>query len=194
MNVLFLPKTCFILCVKRNDSSDRKAFKVGSAMILGFSCFIITLWAGGYLPGPVGSTFSLITGFLWTPTIMEPTLFLMGFFSILVLNHHRRTKNGPECILLEAQSGADPRPVLKALPQPPSSDELMATIEGTAALGDHKETLRLMRELPEELLESEEILAVRLQFAHENSDPNHIRGLSRKLHEVNPEHPLLQIR
>lgn len=190
MNVLFLPKTCFIATVNLSDSSDRKAFKVGSAIILGFSCFIVVLWAGGYLPGPVGSTFSLITGFLWTPTIMEPTLFLMGLFSILILNHHRRTKNGPECIVLEGQAQADSG----ALPQPPSGDDLVATIEGTAALGDHKEALRLMRELPEELLESEEILAVRLQFAHENRDPNHIRGISRKLREVNPEHPLLQIR
>jgi len=49
-----------------------------------------------------------------------------------------------------------------------------------------------MQELPEELLESEEVLAIRLQFAKDNKDPNHIRGLSRKLRELNPEHPELK--
>lgn len=192
MNVLFPPKTCFIANVKLKDSSDRKAFKVGSAIILGFSAFIVILWACGYLPGSVGRTFSLITGFLWTPTIMEPTLFLMGLFSILILNHHRRTKSGPECVPLEIESEVTPGAGPTEPPQPPSGDEMVATIEGTAALGNHKDTLRLIRGLPEDLLESEEILAVRLQFARDNNDPNNIRGLSRKLRELNPDHPLLQ--
>ena len=43
-----------------------------------------------------------------------------------------------------------------------------------------------MRGLPAELLESEEFIAIRLQMARTNSDPNHIRGLTKKLKELNP--------
>jgi len=200
MNVFFLPNSCLLSGMWRGDSDEKTSLKVGMSIILGFAILIVTLWACGYLPGTVGRTFSLITGFLWTPLIMEPTLFTLGLFAILILNHHRRTKNGSELVYLESVDGPDAEKlpaesrsaIFEEKPHPPSGEELVATIEGAAALGDHKEALRLMLELPEELLESEEILAVRLQFAKNNNDPNHIRGLSRKLREVNPEHPLLK--
>lgn len=185
--------------MKTFDREQQSALKVGSTILLGFAGFIILIWICGYLPGTVGRTFSLITGFLWTPLIMEPTLFVMALMIILVLNHHRRKKDGPELVYLEAVEGPEaamlPARSRSATflekPQPPSGEEMVALIEGTAAMGEHKEVLRLMLELPDELLDSEEIVAVRLQLAQANSDPNHIRGLSRKLRELNPDHPLL---
>ena len=182
------------------DKEQRSALRAGTLILLGFAAFIVTIWVCGYLPGVIGRTFSLITGFLWTPTIMEPTLFLLALMSILVLNHHRRKKEGEELVYLETIDGPEASKLpahsrsatFSEEPQPPSGEEMIATIEGTAALGDHKETLRLMLQLPPDLLESEEILAVRLQLAQANSDPNHIRGISRKLRELNSEHPLLK--
>ena len=186
--------------MQRENSDDRKAFKVGAGIILGFSAFFIILWACSFLPGTIGRTFSLFTGFLWTPLIMEPTIFPLGLFSILILNHYRRSKDTPEFVYLESVEGPEAQDLpsnsrsvtFQEAPQPPSSEDLIATIEGAAALGERKEALRLMLELPEELLESEEVLAIRLQFAKDNKDPNHIRGLSRKLRELNPEHPELK--
>lgn len=181
------------------DKEQRSALRAGSLILLGFAGFIIVIWCCGYLPGPVGRTFSLITGFLWTPTIMEPTLFLLALMSILVLNHHRRKKDGPDLIYLEAGDGSEAQNLperSQATPfdeasQPLSGEEMVATIESTAARSEHKEVLRLMRDLPQDLLECEEILAVRLQLAQANNDPNHIRGLSRKLKAINPQHPQL---
>ena len=49
-----------------------------------------------------------------------------------------------------------------------------------------------MKGLPPELLESEEFIAIRLQMARTNDDPNHIRGLTKKLEALNSSHPLLQ--
>ena len=186
--------------MKTLDKEQRTALRVGSFMLLGFAGFIVTIWVCCYLPGVLGRTFSIITGFLWTPTIMEPSLFLLAFMSILVLNHHRRKKAGDELVYLETIDGPEASTlpahsrsaVFAEKPQPLSGEEIVATIEGAAAIGDHKETLRLMLQLPPELLESEEILAVRLQLAQANSDPNHIRGLSRKLRELNAAHPLLK--
>lgn len=131
---------------------------------------------------------------------MEPTLFLTALMTILVLNHHRRQKEGPDLVYLETVDSPDAdklpphsRSVTYAeKPQPLSGNEMVATIEGAAAMEDHKEVLRLMLELPPELKESEEILAVRLQLARSNNDPNSIRGLTRKLKALNPEHPALQ--
>lgn len=182
------------------DREQRSALRVGSLILLGFAGFIILIWCCGYLPGPVGRTFSLITGFLWTPTIMEPTLFLMALMSILVLNHHRRKKDGPELVYLETVEGPDAEKLpahsrsatYAKKPQAPSGNEMVAAIEGAAAMKDHQEVLRMMLELPDDLLESEEILAVRLQLALANNDPNHTRGLSRKLRSLNPTHPSLR--
>lgn len=182
------------------DREQQAALRVGSMILLGFAGFIVLIWVCGYLPGTLGRTFSLITGFLWTPLIMEPTLALMALMIILVLNHHRRKKEGPELVYLESVDGPEAKQLpqhsrsatFSEPPQPPSGDEMVATIEGMMAVGDQKEAQRLMLELPSDLLESEEILAVRLQMAQANSDPNHIRGLSRKLRELNPDHPLLR--
>lgn len=182
------------------DQEQRSALRAGFLILLGFAAFIIIIWVCGYLPGPIGRTFSLFTGYLWTPTIMEPTLFLLALMSILVLNHHRRKKAGPELVYLETVEGPEaanlPEHVRSVTfaekPQPPSNDAMVAAIEGAAEMGDHKEALRLMLELPQELLESEEIVAVRLQLARNNKDPNHIRGLTRKLRELSPGHPLLK--
>ena len=65
------------------NKEQRSALRAGSLILLGFAGFIIVIWCCGYLPGPVGRTFSLITGFLWTPTIMEPTLFLLALMAFL---------------------------------------------------------------------------------------------------------------
>lgn len=182
------------------DKEQKSALRAGALILLGFSGFIIFIWCCGYLPGPIGRTFSLITGFLWTPTIMEPTLFLLALMSILVLNHHRRQKEGPDLVYLETVDGPDahrlPAQSRSATfvekPEPASGKEMVAVIEGAAAMNDHKEVLRMMLELPSELLESEEILAVRLKLAQANNDPNHKRGLSRKLKALNPDHPQLR--
>lgn len=181
------------------DKEQRTSLFVGASILIGFGAFFVVIWLCSFLPGVLGRTFSLITGFLWTPLVMEPTLFLLALFTILILNSHRRKKAGPELVYLETVDGPDASSLplnsrsatFLEEPQPLAGDEMVAVVEGSLALNDHKETLRLMLELPPNLLESERILAVRLQLAKANKDPNHIRGLSRKLREVNPKHPLL---
>ncbi|MEM9079650.1 MAG: hypothetical protein AAGC74_03050 [Verrucomicrobiota bacterium] len=182
------------------DKQQRSSLWVGFGIILFFAAALALMWAATYLPGPVGRTFGLLTGMLWTPTIMEPTLLLAGLMAILILNHHRRKTEGPELVYLETVDGPDanllPEQARSATfpekPQPPSGDEMIDTIEGALELNDHDQVTRLLLELPQDLLECERILAVRLQLAHANQDPNHIRGLSKKLRELNPKHPLLK--
>lgn len=186
-SIFFPLKECFILAMAKLDKEQRSALRTGSFILLGFSAFIITLWACSYLPGPVGRTFALFTGFLWTPTIMEPTLFTISLMTILVLNHHRKKLAGPDYIELESTDSAHDSNEQEAPPK-----ELINAIQGAATKDDHKEAHRMMAELPPEFLESEEMVAIRLQMAHANNDPNHVRGLSRKLRELNPSHPSLE--
>ncbi len=182
------------------DREQLSALRVGAMILAGFAGFIILIWVLGYLHGTVGRTFSLITGFLWTPTIMEPTLFLLGLFTILILNHHRRQKDGPELVYLESVIGPDAQNLPEhsrsatfvEKPQPPSGDDMIATIEGALELNDLKQFSRLLLELPPEALESEGAIAIRLRLARNNHDPNNIRGLTKKLRTINPDHPLLK--
>lgn len=179
------------------DIERRKSLLVGGGIILVFAFGLIALWCLSYLPGAVGTTFSLITGFLWTPLIMEPILFVGGLFSILILNHHRKKTEGAEIVLLET---LDDSATLRTAAGPDALEilsheefaALTASIRKAAAEGDHKEVMRLMLNIPDAELDSEEVIAIRLQLAIANRDPNHIRGLSRKLRELNPEHALLQ--
>jgi hypothetical protein len=191
------PQTVLSSGVPRPDAEQQTSLKVGGAMIVAFALGLILIWTLGYLPGTIGRTFSLFTGFLWTPLIMEPLFFLTGLFAILILNHYRRQRSGSELIHLEtgpnSSTGESPlRPAdFRDELQRPESKHLIATIEGAIEMGDHQEARRLLRELPDDQLDSEAVVAIRLQLAIHNQDPNHVRGLSRKLRELNPEHPLL---
>jgi hypothetical protein len=179
------------------DTTQRTSLKVGGGMIVAFALGLILIWTLGYLPGTIGRTFNIITGFLWTPLIMEPLFFLTGLFAILILNHYRRERAGPELVYLETVNdpAAAELPSRSAVnleePQKLSGEELIAAIEGAAEMGDHKEALHLLLELPEERLNTEAIVAIRLKLALANHDPNHVRGLSRQLRALNPKHPLL---
>lgn len=181
------------------DPERRKALLVGGAIILTFAVGLVALWGLGYVPGVVGTTFSLITGFLWTPLIMEPLLFIAGLFAVLILNHHRKVNEGEEIVVLETSESAGHRSQDRTdAPIDDSAtltqeqlDALTVALENAAETGDHKEVMRLMLEIPDAELDSEEVIAIRLQLAIANRDPNHIRGLTRKLHALNPEHPLL---
>ncbi|MBK1833802.1 hypothetical protein [Roseibacillus ishigakijimensis] len=182
------------------DREQWLALRTGGLILLAFAAGIVLIWVAGYLPGTVGRTFSLITGMLWTPTIMEPVLAVAALMAILILNHYRRQREGSEFVYLETVDGpaasqlpAESRAVTFAdQPQPPSGEEVVAVVEGLVAMGDFRDAQRLMLELPPQLLEEEAMLAVRLQMAYHNEDPNHVRGLSRKLADLNPDHPALQ--
>lgn len=181
------------------DRDQRAVLRAGLGIILSVAALILLIWLGGYLPGPIGDAFSFITGALWTPFIMEPTLFLIGLFAVIILNNARRKKEGSELVYLETVNPPHdsklPPPSRSSIttekPIPPTTEELISTIEGAMDLNEHQQATRLLLELPQEELETERILAVRLQLAKLNRDPNHIRGLSKKLRELNPEHPAL---
>lgn len=164
-------------------------------MLLAFSGLYLLIFLLGFLPKPIGIVFALIRGWLMTPLIMEPLLFIMGLFAILILNDYRRRKVGPELVYLEAVEGpeatrlpAGSRSVtFTEEPAKPSGDEMLAAIEGALDMNDDDLAARLLFELSPEELESREVLQQRLRLAHLRSDPNQVRGVLAKLRELDKQ-------
>lgn len=186
--------------VKKPDQKERRALIVGLGIMGGIAFLLLSLRMMAYLPGPFGKTFSFFAHIFGTPLLMEPALFTVGLLSILILNHRRLKKEGPECVYLEtveSPEAAELDPASRSViyedkSQPPSGDEMAATIEGFLELEDYPEAVRQLLLVPTEIKDSERFLGIRLRLALHNDDPNQVRGVAKALREIDPEHVLLK--
>lgn len=170
------------------NSAQRKSLAVGFGLILAAATMIVLIWLGTYLPGFPGEVFSLIAGIMWSPVLLDISLFLMGIILILWINHIRHKGETDEFVYLETVDGPDMpgdlpaearSAVFRERPEPVPENLTLPAIEGALDMGDLQTATELLLDLPEEDLKSPEILALRIRLAELTGD----EGTARKLRE-----------
>ena len=138
-----------------------------------------------------------MAGFLWTPLILDFSLFILGVILVLSLNWYIRVRKGDECVYLEqVEDPPDGLPerarsaIFSEEPQPQGLGPKLAAIEGALALNDLSEATSLLFELPESHLEDSEVLALRIALARRKEHTGKADRLLQKLMAQSPQHPL----
>lgn len=166
--------------------SQRKALFIGFGLILAAAAAIALIWAGTYLPGFVGEVFRMVAGLMWTPLILDASIFVFGFILILWINMVVRAREGDEFVYLEQVEGPDvpadlPREaraaVFRDAPQDHGLEPALAAIEGALELDDRAEAARLLFALPPERLEEPQVLALRIDLAERQGHTEQVEKL-----------------
>lgn len=170
--------------------AQKRSLAVGVGLIVAAGLLITLIWAGTYLPGFIGDVFSTIAGIMWTPILLDISLFAMGIVLILWLNSYIRARDGDELVYLEQIEGPD---VPEDLPtdartavfvEKPESLGLapaLAAIEGALDLQDYTEAADLLFKLPPDSLDEPPVLALRLRLASSQGQEDQVRALQKKL-------------
>ena len=181
--------------------SQKKPLLVGFGLLLAAASVIVLIWLGTYLPGGFGEFFSLLAGIMWTPVLLDISLFLLGLIIVLWLNKYRLEKDGDEYVYLEQIDGPDlpgdlpaeaRSAVYTSAPESLTEDPATAAIEGALSLGDNAEATRLLLALPSEKLETIDVLTLRIRLAQNSGKEEEARSLLEKLRSIAPHHSLLQ--
>ncbi len=181
------------------SSAQRKSLAVGFGLILGAAILVALIWLGTYLPGFAGEVFRMIAGMMWTPLLLDFSIFLFGIVLILWLNWFIRAREGDEYVYLEQVEGPEVPADLPAeartavFTEEPESQGLapaLAAIEGALELDDPAVAAELLYELPPDALGSPEVLSLRIRLARKNGDLPKARQLVEELRLKSPRHPL----
>ncbi len=178
--------------------AQRRSLTVGFGLILAAATLVALIWLGSYLPGFAGEVFSVIAGLMWTPLILDFSIFLFGFILIFWLNWFIRAREGDEFVYLEQVEGPGvsdlPEEARSAIfreePKPQGLAPTLAAIEGALELDDLSEAAELLFKLPQESLGTPEILALRIQLARKAGDRARSEELLEELRLRSPRHPL----
>ena len=177
--------------------TQQKTLAVGFGLILAAGMVIALIWAGSYLPGLAGEIFSKIAGIMWTPVLLDLTIFFLGLSLVLWINAWIRAREGEELVYLEQIEGpAIPSDlpeqarsaVYREEPAPCGDNPVLAAIEGALDLPDPLQAAELLYQLPPEELDTPEVLALRIRLARLNERPDQAAELERLLAEA-PEPP-----
>lgn len=178
---------------------QKKALLIGMGVILAAAGLLLLIWLGMFLPGFAGEVFRKLAGFLWTPLILDFSLFILGVILVFSLNWYIRVRKGDECVYLEqVESPPDGLPerarsaIFKEQPEPQGLAPKLAAIEGALALNDLSEATSLLFELPESHLEDPDILALRIALARRKEHTDKADLLLQKLMAQSPQHPLCE--
>ena len=180
--------------------SQRKSLLVGFGLILAAAALVALIWLGTYLPGFLGEAFSMFAGLMWTPIVLDITIFLFGVILILWLNMVIRAREGDEYVYLEQAEGPDVPADLPAAartaifrdkPEDQGLTPALGAIEGALDLGDLGEAAGLLFDLPPEHLDEPEVLALRIRLARRQGHGGKADELLAELRLKSPDHPLL---
>ena len=181
--------------------AQHRALAIGFGLILAAGAIVALIWAGTYLPGLAGEFFSMIAGIMWTPILLDITLFCLGIGLILWLNARARARDGDEYVYLEQVEGPDvpgemPAEARSAVfpekPEPQGIEPSLAAIEDALELGDHKEASALLFALPEEELDGANVIALRVRLARGQGHDLKAQELLEQLRLKSPHHPLIR--
>ena len=130
---------------------QKRALLIGGGLILAAAGLLLLIWLGMFLPGFAGEVFRKMAGFLWTPLILDFSLFILGVILVLSLNWYIRVRKGDECVYLEqVEDPPDGLPerarsaIFSEEPQPQGLGPKLAAIEGALALNDLSEATSLL--------------------------------------------------
>ena len=65
---------------------QKRALLIGFGLILAVATLLVLIWLGMFLPGFAGEVFRKLAGMMWTPVVLDLSLFLLGITLILWLN------------------------------------------------------------------------------------------------------------
>ena len=177
--------------------AQKRALIIGFALILIVAGILVAIWLGMFLPGFAGEVFRKVAGMMWTPGILDFSLFLLGIILILSFNRFIRARQGDEYVYLEVVEDppADlPEQARSAVfHEAPAIDSLgpsLTAIEGALELNDLSEATTLLFELPAEQLEHPEVLALRITLARHKGHNDKANELLELLRVRSPRHPL----
>ena len=173
------------------------ALLIGFGLILAAAGFIGLIWLGMLLPGFAGEVFQKMAGLMWTPVILDASLFLIGLILVLWLNIHIRARDGDEYVYLEqVEAPTSDLPegaravIFNEAPAPRGIEPSLAAIEGALELDDLSEATTLLYELPVERLEDPEVLALRIELSRRRGHDKKAAELREQLRLKSPQHPL----
>ena len=178
---------------------QRRSLLIGFGLILAAATLIALIWLGTYLPGFLGEVFSMFAGLMWTPLVLDFTIFLFGVILILWLNMFIRAREGDEFVYLEQVEGPDVpadlpeearSAVFREKPVPQGLEPSLAAIEGALALGDLGEAADLLFELPPDQVDEPEVLTLRIQLARKQGHEEKAVELIEALRLKSPHHSL----
>ncbi|MFP6867163.1 MAG: TM2 domain-containing protein [Roseibacillus sp.] len=178
---------------------QRRSLLIGFGLILAAATLIALIWLGTYLPGFLGEVFSMFAGLMWTPLVLDFTIFLFGVVLILWLNMFIRAREGDEFVYLEQVEGPDVpadlpeearSAVFREKPVPQGLEPSLASIEGALALDDLGEAADLLFELPPDQVDEPEVLTLRIQLARKQGHEEKAVELIEALRLKSPHHSL----
>ncbi len=178
---------------------QKRALLIGFGLILVASAILLLIWLGMYLPGFAGEVFRKLAGMMWTPIIIDCSLFLLGVILVLSLNSFIRAKQGDEYVYLEQvdnpPEGLPDRArsaIFREAPVPQGIEAGLAAIEGALELNDLSEATTLLFELPSDQLEHPEVLALRITLARRKGHNDKANELLELLRVKSPRHSLCE--
>lgn len=182
------------------SQAQRKSLAVGIGLLLAASAIILLLWWASYLPGFAGEFFSMVLGFMFTPVVLDISLFIIGLSLVLWLNKVRLARDGDEFVYLEQVDAPEvaglPAEARTAIYQDPPAVLVdhpeFAAIEGAIELGDFAEATDLLMELDDEVLDDPEVVALRYALARKQGHAETADLLRERLEALTPDHPFLR--
>jgi len=178
---------------------QKRALLIGFGLILAVATILVLIWLGMFLPGFAGEVFRKMAGMMWTPGVLDFSLFLLGIILIFSLNMFIRARKGDEYVYLEQVEDPPtdlPEEARSAIfheaPDPESLRPSLAAIEGALELNDLSEATSLLFELPSDQLEEPDVLALRIALAHRKGHHRKADDLLEQLRVKSPQHPLCE--
>ena len=178
-------------------AAQKRSLLVGVGIIFAAAAFITLIWLGMFLPGFAGEVFQKMAGLMWTPLILDVSLFLLGIILILWLNIFIRAREGDEYVYLEqVESPPADLPegarsvIFHEPPEPRGVGPGLAAIEGALELNDLSEATTLLYELPADQLEEPDVLALRIELSRRKGHDQKAAELLAELRVSSPCHPL----
>jgi len=172
------------------NSAQRKSLAVGFGLIAMAAAFIVLIWLGTYLPGFPGEVFSMIAGIMWSPILLDISLFILGLSLVFWINHIRRQAEGDEFVYLETVDAPDApadlpagsrSAVFRDPPEAPPTEPAIAAIEGALDMEDADTATQLLFDLPEDTLETPAVLTLRIRLAELTGRSEEARTLRTRL-------------
>lgn len=178
-------------------AAQKKSLAIGFGLILAAAALVVLIWLGTYLPGFAGELFSVVAGLMWTPIVLDLSIFLFGVVLVLWLNRFIRAREGDEYVYLEQVEGPEvpgdlPRAARSAVfreePSARGLEPTLAAVEGALDLEDFQEATTLLLSIPSSELNRPEVLALRIRLAEHHGDAGQVAALRRELDQA-PRRP-----
>lgn len=154
------------------------------------TCVFLVPVFGRLIPGLTGEFFAQVLGFVTTPFILETTLCIVGFVTVLTVNQWRLMREGDELVYLEeVQNGPADLPdqarwaVYADKPLEPGNIAATDLLEGALSIADHEAAVFILETMTDSERLQPEVLRMRIQLAEATGKASLALQLKRRLED-----------